>query len=46
MAVGIYLWALIVDHQDKTVTLISHQDAEARLTWLQSQKHPAKINLS
>ncbi|WP_369310992.1 aminodeoxychorismate synthase component 1 [Providencia rettgeri] len=42
MAVGIYLWALIVDHQDKTVTLISHDDAEARLTWLQSQKVPRK----
>lgn len=42
MAVGIYLWALIVDHQDKTVTLISHEDAEARLTWLQSQKTPRK----
>ncbi|MDI7239384.1 aminodeoxychorismate synthase component 1 [Providencia huaxiensis] len=42
MAVGIYLWALIVDHHDKTTTLISYDDVEARLAWLQAQKKPRK----
>lgn len=43
MAVGIYLWALIVDHHNKTTTLISHDDIDARLAWLQGQK-PARKN--
>ncbi|MGL5953357.1 MAG: aminodeoxychorismate synthase component 1 [Providencia rustigianii] len=42
MAVGIYLWALIVDHQAQTVTLFSYDDVEQRLAWLQSQKIPRK----
>nr|WP_308569281.1 aminodeoxychorismate synthase component 1 [uncultured Providencia sp.] len=42
MAVGIYLWALIVDHHDKTTTLISYDDADARLAWLNNQKRPRK----
>jgi para-aminobenzoate synthetase component 1 len=29
MAVGIYDWALIVDHQLQTVSLLSHTDVEA-----------------
>ncbi|HGN0867734.1 TPA: aminodeoxychorismate synthase component 1 [Providencia alcalifaciens] len=42
MAVGIYLWALIVDHHEQRVTLFSHQDVEQRLTWLQAQKASRK----
>jgi para-aminobenzoate synthetase component 1 len=37
MAVGLYDWALIVDHQKKTVSLLSHRDA-ARLAWLEAQQ--------
>lgn len=42
MAVGIYLWAVIIDHHNKTVTLISYDDADSRLTWLKKQKAPRK----
>lgn len=34
MAIGIYDWALIVDHQLKKATLISYQDIDAHLQWL------------
>lgn len=37
MAIGIYDWALIVDHQRQVVTLLSYGDVEARLAWLQQQ---------
>ncbi|QBX80139.1 aminodeoxychorismate synthase component 1 [Citrobacter tructae] len=40
MAIGIYDWALIVDHQLKTVSLLSHTDVQARLNWLESQSTP------
>ncbi|MGX5011000.1 aminodeoxychorismate synthase component 1 [Enterobacter asburiae] len=39
MAVGLYDWALIVDHQKKTVSLLSHNDVQARLAWLEAQQH-------
>ncbi|WGL99492.1 aminodeoxychorismate synthase component 1 [Arsenophonus sp. aPb] len=43
MAIGVYLWALIVDHHKKIVTLLSYQNVEQRLTWLENQtKIPAK----
>ena len=38
MAVGIYDWALIVDHQRHTVSLLSHNDVNARRAWLESQQ--------
>ena len=38
MAVGIYDWALIVDHHQQSVTLLSYQDCDARLAWL--TRHP------
>ncbi|SNY73749.1 aminodeoxychorismate synthase component 1 [Enterobacter sp. CC120223-11] len=38
MAVGIYRWALIVDHQRQAVSLLSHDDPHARLTWLEAQQ--------
>ncbi|QGW89463.1 aminodeoxychorismate synthase component 1 [Enterobacter asburiae] len=38
MAVGLYDWALIVDHQKKTVSLLSHRDVQARLAWLEAQQ--------
>lgn len=37
MAVGIYDWALIVDHQRQEVSLLSYGDPHARLQWLQAQ---------
>ncbi|AMA65086.1 Aminodeoxychorismate synthase component 1 [Candidatus Arsenophonus lipoptenae] len=37
MAIGIYLWALIVDHHKKIVTLLSYQNIEKRLFWLKNQ---------
>lgn len=40
MAIGIYDWALIVDHQLKTVSLLSHTDVQARLNWLENQSTP------
>jgi para-aminobenzoate synthetase component 1 len=38
MAVGIYDWALIADHQQRTLTLLSHGDVEQRWRWLQEQQ--------
>lgn len=43
MAVGLYDWALIVDHLRQTVSLLSHTDAQARLAWLESQQSPARV---
>lgn len=40
MAVGIYDWALIVDHKLQRVTLLSHGDVTARLAWLEAQSAP------
>lgn len=40
MAIGIYDWALVVDHQLQRVTLLSHGDVHARLAWLQAQNAP------
>ncbi len=37
MAVGIYDWALIVDHQRQQVSLLSYDDPQRRLQWLESQ---------
>nr|WP_194928609.1 aminodeoxychorismate synthase component 1 [Citrobacter freundii] len=42
MAVGIYDWALIVDHQRQTVSLLSHGDVQARRHWLESQRAPTR----
>ncbi|WP_126355905.1 aminodeoxychorismate synthase component 1 [Cedecea lapagei] len=38
MAVGIYDWALVADHQLKRVTLLCYGDIEARLAWLNALK--------
>jgi len=38
MAIGLYDWALIVDHQRQTVSLLCHGDAAARLAWLEQQQ--------
>ncbi|XTZ40112.1 aminodeoxychorismate synthase component 1 [Salmonella enterica] len=37
MAVAIYDWALIVDHQRQQVTLLSHSNVHARHAWLKAQ---------
>ncbi|MGG5839140.1 aminodeoxychorismate synthase component 1 [Huaxiibacter chinensis] len=39
LAVGLYDWALIVDHHRLTVTLLSHTDPHVRLAWLEAL-HP------
>lgn len=46
MAVGLYDWALIVDHHKQTVSLLSHRDADARLTWLEAQAPAAAPDFS
>ncbi|MDA5496801.1 aminodeoxychorismate synthase component 1 [Yersinia aleksiciae] len=38
MAVGLYDWALIADHQLQQLTLVCHGDAGQRLQWLAQQK--------
>ena len=40
MAIGIYDWALIADHHNQTLTLISWDDVDARLAWLEQQSAP------
>ncbi|ETS30430.1 aminodeoxychorismate synthase, component I [Photorhabdus temperata] len=42
MAIGIYDWALIVDHHKKEVTLFSYSDADTRLNWLISHQASPK----
>ena len=37
LAVGIYDWALIVDHQRQQVSLLSYDDPQQRLQWLEAQ---------
>jgi para-aminobenzoate synthetase component 1 len=37
MAIGIYDWALIVDHHLQQVTLLSHGDPDRRFAWLSQQ---------
>ncbi len=47
MAVGIYDWALIVDHQRHTVSLLSHNDVNARRPgWKASNSRRRKISRS
>jgi len=43
MAVGLYDWALIVDHHQQQVSLVCHGDAAARLAWLESRRAPATV---
>lgn len=38
MAVALYDWALIVDHQRQALSLLCHGDAAARLAWLEQQQ--------
>ncbi|EAA0509830.1 aminodeoxychorismate synthase component 1 [Salmonella enterica] len=42
MAIGLYDWALIVDHHKQVVSLISYHDADARYRWLTSQRAPTR----
>jgi len=42
MAVGIYDWALIADHQLQRLTLVCHGDLEQRLAWLEGQTQTAE----
>jgi len=42
MAVGLYDWAIVVDHQQQSVSLVCHGDAGARLAWLESQRAPPR----
>ncbi len=42
MAIGLYDWALIVDHHKQVVSLISYHDADARYRWLTGQRAPTR----
>ncbi len=46
MAIGIYLWAIIVDHHEQTVTLFSYDDVAQRLDWLKKQKASRKAKFT
>lgn len=43
MAVGIYDWALIADHQQQRLSLVCLSDAQRRLAWL-TQQHPEQTD--
>ncbi|WP_323835560.1 aminodeoxychorismate synthase component 1 [Photorhabdus africana] len=43
MAIGIYDWALIVDHHKKEVILFSYSDVDTRLNWLTSHQISPKM---
>lgn len=40
MAIGLYDWAVIADHQRRTLTIISHQPDDSRLQWLNALGGP------
>lgn len=42
MAVGIYDWAVIADHQRQQLTLVSYGDVEQRWHWLAQQQEESK----
>ncbi|EOZ7625999.1 aminodeoxychorismate synthase component 1 [Enterobacter mori] len=44
MAVGLYDWALIVDHHRQVVSLLSHADVNARLAWLDAQEPATSVD--
>lgn len=44
MAVGLYDWALIVDHHRQVVSLLSHADVNARLAWLDAQEPVTSVD--
>ncbi len=44
MAIGLYDWALIVDHHKQVVSLISYHDADARYRWLTGQRAPTRTS--
>lgn len=44
MAVGLYDWALIVDHHRQMVSLLSHSDVNARLAWLDAQEPATSVD--
>ncbi|MNS60546.1 Aminodeoxychorismate synthase component 1 [compost metagenome] len=46
MAVGLYDWAVIVDHHKQRVSLLSHSDADARLAWLDAQQPVPAIDFA
>lgn len=41
MAIGIYDWAVVVDHHKQHITLLSYRDPKARLAWLNAQTPPS-----
>ena len=43
MAVGLYDWALIADHQQQTLTLVDRQPTGARLSWLRNLPPPPAV---
>lgn len=47
MAIGLYEWAVIVDHQDRTACIVGN-NTDKHLAWLQNQPQPTetRFNLS
>lgn len=45
MAVGLYDWALIADHQLQSLTLVSMSDVQSRYQWLLAQHAPTQQRL-
>ncbi|MBD2811281.1 aminodeoxychorismate synthase component 1 [Xenorhabdus sp. Vera] len=46
MAIGIYNWGLVIDHQQQKATLLSYQNIDERLTWLESLRESNKKDFS
>ncbi|WP_086112089.1 aminodeoxychorismate synthase component 1 [Xenorhabdus beddingii] len=46
MAIGIYDWGLIIDHQQQKATLVSYHDVDERLAWLESQREAKETHFS
>lgn len=42
MFIGIYLWAIIIDHFKKKATLISYENIRERKKWIEKQKNKNK----
>lgn len=46
MAIGIYDWAVVVDHHKQHVTLLSYREPQTRLAWLNAQTPPSVVPFS
>lgn len=46
MAVGVYDWALIVDHHRQRISLLSYDSPQQRLRWLETQRAGSRLPFS